>query len=406
MDRINGLNTIDIGGGRRGWRKQNKATGVAGTEMHPDFFNSLQEEVLAVIEGAGITADAANWTQLRSAIGSMISAYWITAPVTIYVSTAGTAFPASPLTGGAFDKLSSAMTWLRGRRITSTGFVTVSMGAGVFTEAAQVNVSHPDGDRIEIVGTALLGVIPADPLSTVKATAEASARAIWATQINMPVDGLFVGSRLRRIRNLGLFGGGGGLGVAYGYTPAVPAPLDPFGAAHGIITDCCSHNFDFGYAVRQGSHVMAERLIGSHSATSGVLINNAAYLLANSLRIGSSGNHNVWVRENSFVEATDSKADGSIAGAGIFATNDAKVLWTSASTATSTLRNNALGAARTSRRSGVSLVNANCAGNTGGQSIYSTLLSSVDAAGCINLTGSVSPASGTIGNNNSFNLVS
>ncbi len=73
MDRVNGANTVDIGGGRRGFRKQDAAAGLSGTEITPAFLNGLQEEVLAVIAAAEIVPDAASWTQLRDAIAHMIS---------------------------------------------------------------------------------------------------------------------------------------------------------------------------------------------------------------------------------------------------------------------------------------------------------------------------------------------
>ncbi len=74
MDRINGANTIDIGGGRRGWRKQNAAAGISGTEFDPAWFNAIQEELLAVIAAAGMAPDANTWTQLRDAIRTLVPA--------------------------------------------------------------------------------------------------------------------------------------------------------------------------------------------------------------------------------------------------------------------------------------------------------------------------------------------
>ncbi len=71
MDRINGANTIDIGGGKRGWRQQNKAAGIAGTEMTSAWFNAVQEELMKVIEAAGIAGSAGDWTQLYQALGKM-----------------------------------------------------------------------------------------------------------------------------------------------------------------------------------------------------------------------------------------------------------------------------------------------------------------------------------------------
>lgn len=54
MDRINGQNWFDIGGGRRGFRGQNSNLGVAGTEVTEDFLNIVQEELMALAELNGI----------------------------------------------------------------------------------------------------------------------------------------------------------------------------------------------------------------------------------------------------------------------------------------------------------------------------------------------------------------
>lgn len=68
MDRTDGQNYIDIGDGRRGFRDQNVDAGVPGTRVTAAFLNSLQEEILTVIENAGITPAAADWSQLDAAI--------------------------------------------------------------------------------------------------------------------------------------------------------------------------------------------------------------------------------------------------------------------------------------------------------------------------------------------------
>ena len=68
MDRTDGQNYIDIGGGRRGFRDQNVDAGVPGTRVTAAFLNSLQEEILTAIENAGITPAAADWRQLDAAI--------------------------------------------------------------------------------------------------------------------------------------------------------------------------------------------------------------------------------------------------------------------------------------------------------------------------------------------------
>jgi hypothetical protein len=74
MDRINGSGTVDIGGGRRGWRDENIGAGVEGTELTALWLNMVQEEILKIIEQAGLTANPGDWTQLYQAIGILLDA--------------------------------------------------------------------------------------------------------------------------------------------------------------------------------------------------------------------------------------------------------------------------------------------------------------------------------------------
>lgn len=89
MDRINGANTVNIGSGRRGFRGQNKESGLAGTELAAAWFNAIQEEMLAVIEGAGIVPSANDWTQLKEAIEQMIAAALPEADLSPYLQKSG-----------------------------------------------------------------------------------------------------------------------------------------------------------------------------------------------------------------------------------------------------------------------------------------------------------------------------
>jgi len=68
MDRINGADHIDIGGGRRGFRDENPGGGVWGTEVAAAWLNGVQEEIAGVIEGEGIELSDADWTQLAKAL--------------------------------------------------------------------------------------------------------------------------------------------------------------------------------------------------------------------------------------------------------------------------------------------------------------------------------------------------
>ncbi|KEC73896.1 hypothetical protein RLPCCGM1_c2015 [Rhizobium leguminosarum bv. phaseoli CCGM1] len=69
MDRIHGAGTIDIGGGRRGFRDENLGAGVEGTEVTALWANMVQEEIMKVCAMAGLSPSEADWTQLYQAIG-------------------------------------------------------------------------------------------------------------------------------------------------------------------------------------------------------------------------------------------------------------------------------------------------------------------------------------------------
>lgn len=68
MDRVNGADYVDIGGGRRGFRSQNLAGGVSGTEVTAAWLNALQENILKVIEAAGLAPDINDWDLLWKAL--------------------------------------------------------------------------------------------------------------------------------------------------------------------------------------------------------------------------------------------------------------------------------------------------------------------------------------------------
>lgn len=68
MDRINGANTVDIGSGRRGFRNRNLGAGLSGTQVDAAFMNALQEEVVGLVEAAGLTPDDGDWAQVLAAL--------------------------------------------------------------------------------------------------------------------------------------------------------------------------------------------------------------------------------------------------------------------------------------------------------------------------------------------------
>ncbi len=70
MDRINGADFVDLGGGKRGFRDEDLPTGTPGTVVTADFLNSTQEELIGIIEASGLVPSAADRAQLAKAIQS------------------------------------------------------------------------------------------------------------------------------------------------------------------------------------------------------------------------------------------------------------------------------------------------------------------------------------------------
>lgn len=70
MDRILGVNTIDLGGGRRGFRGKDTVAGIPGTELVATWHNGVQEELVRLIELCGGDPSNLDFTQVAKAIQS------------------------------------------------------------------------------------------------------------------------------------------------------------------------------------------------------------------------------------------------------------------------------------------------------------------------------------------------
>lgn len=68
MDRTSAANWTDIGGGKRGYRDRNLAAGIAGTALVAADFNAQQEELVGLIEAAGLVPSSADNAQVKAAL--------------------------------------------------------------------------------------------------------------------------------------------------------------------------------------------------------------------------------------------------------------------------------------------------------------------------------------------------
>lgn len=74
MERINGSSVSPdlFGAGKDGFKDGDKALGISATVVNAEFMNGVQEEIVNVIESAGLIPSAGTLTQMRDAIKALI----------------------------------------------------------------------------------------------------------------------------------------------------------------------------------------------------------------------------------------------------------------------------------------------------------------------------------------------
>ncbi len=159
MDRVNGADTVDIGGGRRGFRSQNAGAGIAGTEVTALYLNALQEEILTVLQGAGIAPDEDDWTQLWQAIRSMIvnrsrTVLGLTrVPWLAVASIQASAPPGAPVVGDLYLVSPAAVAtgaWA-GHEAELAEYVGVEAGGWIFQSAQNGTVVYANDQEIPYI---------------------------------------------------------------------------------------------------------------------------------------------------------------------------------------------------------------------------------------------------------------
>ncbi|KAB2772181.1 DUF2793 domain-containing protein [Brucella anthropi] len=196
MDRVNGNNPVDIGGGRRGFQSQNAAAGVAGTEVTAKYMNDVQEEICAVIENAGLVLDPENQQQLWEALQNIAAPGFANrTPWLQVLSITTTAPPNGAVIGDAYIIPAGATGAWDGNQQklaewTGTKWRIISTKDGH-------GVSLPDGRVFEKVGGTYIEKIALDAQSGkwFYATAGGTAAILTATLSPVPqalVDGMSI----------------------------------------------------------------------------------------------------------------------------------------------------------------------------------------------------------------------
>lgn len=196
MDRINGADTIDIGGGRRGFRDENLVAGAAGTEVTALWLNMTQEEILKVVTEAGLVPSEGDWTQLWQALQILGLApdrgrRWLT----INSMTLSSA-PGAPTVGDAYLVPVGATGIWAG----NVGKIAVWFGSGwtYLTPTDGHGVSLPDGRVFERIAGSYVEKLALDVQSGKWSYAEAAGTTNALTATLVPAQsGLVTGMSFR-----------------------------------------------------------------------------------------------------------------------------------------------------------------------------------------------------------------
>lgn len=236
-DRTNGLNNVDIGSGRRGFRNRNLGLGQAGTVMDAEWANGVQEEIVRLIEQLGLTPSPSNREQVLQAVRRLAggNVTTVSANTTLTADNAGVV-------------LASA----------SGGNVTITLpaanGAGGLPQRLTIVRTDTSGNTLNLVrggSDTINGLTTSCPLPvgasvTLRSDGASAWRLVSAAGLAQ-VDSItssgtvtvpWWARRLRRVRVWGGGGGGGGAlntgcsgsgGSAGGYSERLNRPVVPGG---------------------------------------------------------------------------------------------------------------------------------------------------------------------------------
>lgn len=233
-DRTNGLNNIDIGSGRRGFRNRNLGLGQAGTVVDAEWANGIQEEIIRAIELLGLTPAAGDREQLIQAIRRIAGGNTTVLSATGILTADNAGIVSVSAAGGAVALTLPAANAASGRPIlftflrtdTSPNTLTIQR-AGADTIEGLTALTLPVGRRLTLqsdgastwrmvaVGGALIGV-----------------QVFGASGTYTPTPGM---GRVR-VTAVGGGGAGGGVGIASAGNVSLGAPGGAGTAAQALFT--------------------------------------------------------------------------------------------------------------------------------------------------------------------------
>lgn len=378
------------------WQNERIELGYEGSIPPAEFYNDIYQELKNVLEAAGLDLEATSLTtpinsQLLQAIQSLER---ITESRVIYVP-------------GDFSTAQDALQYLSTVRIDNMTLVTLRLAGGtdhvINSEVASLLVSHPYGDRIEIVGDTLTGAgfpTAAEMDIADKTAAEALLRTRFPTILKVvgTVPGVFQkGGSLRRLANVCLVGD---------FSTAQDGVLiGQFEGAIGFGNIRLENVWAFnmgGNGIRSNYNaaIAGQNVGASHCGGSGFLAANMSGIQVGGAFIAvRNGVCGVASRDTSFVEGVvGSACRFNRNGIGLIGQNKGNLKFQDA--ANVEIRNNTSFGSLTSLDSELALPAATTGGGNGGVDVQADVGSTVTIFSASNLT--ISPAANTVGNNNSY----
>jgi hypothetical protein len=240
-DRTNGLNNVDIGSGRRGFRNRNLGLGQAGTVVDAEWANGFQEEIIRTIELLGLTPSAVNREQLIQAFRRMAGGNVTTlaANTTLNADHAGLVLasasggnvtltlPAANGAGGLPQRLTIVRTDI------STNTLNLVRGGTNTLNGLTTNCPLPVGATVTLIS---------DGVSAWRVVGSSGLAQVSFITVSGMVTVPWWAWWLRRVRTWGGGGGGGGAlngacagtgGSAGGYSERLNIPVVP-GATYSV----------------------------------------------------------------------------------------------------------------------------------------------------------------------------
>ena len=339
----------------------------------------------AVVSGrtvARFDAAADEFRLLPWSAGYLKSGIWITANTTITVGSSG----------ADHTTIQDALASLDQKLIVPGVTVTISLAAETFAISSPIRIRHVHADRIQIVGASLTGSWP-PATSANSTTARNNAQAVFGTEISCTGCIAFIvedGRRIGLIKNILVIGDP--TQFAFQFTDA----------SGGTIDTCNVHGASAAVFVRDSGNVTLTNVMSNYAASAAngdFQSTNGSYIFGTTIKSFHAAGYAVMARDSSMFEINNAEFTTTGREAVISTYMSRIMVFGSGEVTTNTSNRRCL---RANYRSNIYIQGHNVSDAAAIGTAFSIDDSNITLISCANV-GALSPASGTVGNFNSYN---